>query len=730
VITTFEAGAVFKIIDEATPVLRTLSRGVAKLDEGVEHLRTNLRALGRAPGIGPLADKLGLVNAELSKTLASSAQMPRALGGAFGTLNARLATASANAGKVTASLPAATGEIKLLGDAAGLARTELSGMARSLGLVDRRVGALAATVGTSRPAIASAFSGMSAGASAALADVRALNAQWRALALSVGAASRALRLPGARPSALPRGGGGRGGGFHVSGMSQKIPGGHVYFHGGNNAAMAGLGALAYGVYEESEVEDIAARAMITGQIKVDAGMRETEAFRAIRDVIATTSTATGFSPKEVGEAILTTERQFGGLDFMKRLQIEKTLLPFAAAEARLKETTLPEAFQSLVGLVHMTGTYNPEDLPKLSQAFSYASMITPVELPRFERALSYSLPILHAGMNMDPSSVMFLTAMAETAGITNTKSGTWIREFFARLMPDTRGTKTALEHNRLERSLGLLSASDQPTWFVKDAAGKVDWMSSLSTLSHDMSVALARIPDTERLGVMKQIWGAQGGGFGALMNLPQFVDQLTVLQEKMRSFQGGDTVIEQLTAGSPVQKARNAFADMQNVLMDIGDKVLPPLTVGLETFDSLLKVTTGMLPSTAPAEQDSFFGGLNKALGLGMAEGAVPGAAVGGAVGLFGGFGVGAPVGAGLGAAGGALVGGAYEGGKYIWSALTAPKTEVSIQPGKVAINLDGRQIADAVVPYIVKQGAGPAEGAPYHDPTYSTTPYDVALPL
>jgi hypothetical protein len=693
-ITTFEAGSVFKIIDEATPTLRAMSRGVATFDKAVNAARLNLEKLN-AVKLAPVA-----------------------------------------------------GELKLITDSAIALRPEVAGLSRSLGTLDRRMAVLPGTAKAFSTELTSAFTAISTGATAALADMRALTAETRTLAVSSRAASRAALLPGR--AAAGGGGGHSRGGFHVSGLSQRIPGGHVYFHGGNNAAMAALGALGYGIYEESEIEDIAARAMITGQIKVDAGMRNSAAFQAIRDTIGAVSTQTGFSPKEVGEAILTTERQFGGLDFMKRLDIEKTLLPYAAAEARLKETSLPEAFQALVGLVHMTGTYDPKQLPELARSFAYTSMITPVELPRFERALSYSLPILHAGMNMDPSAVMFLTSMAQTAGITNTKSGTWIREFFARLMPDTSGTKRALEHNRLEQQLGLLDAQNKPTWFVKDAAGKVDWMPSLSNLSRTMSTELAKIPDTERLGVMKQVWGAQGGGFGALMNLPQFVDQISVLAEKMKAFQGGETVLDQLTAGSPVQQARNAFADLQKVLMDIGGIALPPVVRSLEVVDGVLKRIDNVLPKPGTPGGDTVSGmttgaligfGLGKFVGQPLA-GAGIGAFLGGTYALEGWAGI---LGAGAGFAFGNPVVGAKIGGEIgrwwdsdpkredftvgLLSKLEAMFAGVKIESTPVAVNMDGQKVAEIVIKHEAKVGAGPAEGAPYHDPTYSTSPLDFALP-
>lgn len=44
-------------------------------------------------------------------------------------------------------------------------------------------------------------------------------------------------------------------------------------------------------------------------------------------------------------------------------------------------------------------------------------------------------------------------------------------------------------------------------------------------------------------------------------------------------------------------------------------------------------------------------------------------------------------------------------------------------------VNLDGRKVGEAVTKHQVSEGAGPAEGAPYHDATFSTAPLDFAIP-
>jgi hypothetical protein len=110
-----------------------------------------------------------------------------------------------------------------------------------------------------------------------------------------------------------------------------------------------------------------------------------------------------------------------------------------------------------------------------------------------------------------------------------------------------------------------------------------------------------------------------------------------------------------------------------------------------------------------------------------MAEGAVPGAVIGRGIGFLAG-GVGAGPGASLGAAGGAVIGGAYEGAKYIWQYLTQSPNAVRIETSTTPVNIDGRKIAEIVTKYQAKEGAGPPEGAPYHNATQSISPIDFVL--
>lgn len=768
-ITSFEVGSIFKIVDQATPVLSRLLRGVTQLNDVVKATRTNMGALGAVRVTGATTSVRALTNQTLKldgavkavgDRLVTVTAETRTLAGEWRALAAYATEAAAAmraAGSVPVSRPSRAAAANVVAAAASAAQRPALSMPATVPAIGQYIAPAPwgyqlppppSTVGPTGPRIAPPVNPW-AGVAATPPPIGPTGPRIPAGALPPGpppAPPATPRTPpgGRHPPRVP--------GLHVSGISGRIPGGHVYFRGGNNAAMAGAGALAYGIYQEGEIEDIVARALITGQVRLDKDMREMDAFRELRDIIQRGAALGGFQPKEVAHAILTTERQFGGLAFDERMKVLRTLLPAAMTEAKMKDAQLPEAFEALVGLAHMTGTFDPKQLPEIVRGFTYASTITPVPIAQFQRALSYSMPILHAGLDMDPNAIMFLTAMTQTAGVTNTKSGTWIRSFFERLMPSTGISlmRDKGKHNAALRAMGLLDENDKPAWQIKDAGGKVDWMASTIELAKRLQVALAAMPNEERLGKLSQVFGERGGGFGALMNLPQFVEQLPIIAGKMKSFVGGEDLLGELARVSPVQQARNAWADMTNVLMDIAQVALPPLTSALKGFDDLLKSMKDHFPTQGNFAGLPERGSLGEALGKGMGPGAIGGAIIG--------LPFGNPW---VGAAAGALIGGIYTGGRYLlgidddkllvppaknpsvggdgepvlplrpqkqsWNAVPPPD-RITIEPTKVTLNVDGRVLGEVQVTYMAREGNRPIEGSPYFDATHSPLPVDFAL--
>lgn len=612
-------GAVFKLVDEFSSPLQKL---VAGLDAACKQ-STELQAKLDKLGLGVVVTKMESQWEEISKI--SSAGVDKILknmgrlgpesGAIFGqmTEGARISFGEINTsasglstGVVEAMKGLKTGSIAEMQGIGAAAPEALGGVltatvamqsdvlaemrALTTGSIEALRGIGAEAPGLFTPIVLEAATA----ANGAIAELARVNEAVRASVtgmqgMNTEAAAVAARSSGGGAAAAAGAGSGgvgraRHGGPHFGRVGTEIPGGHASLGGG--PAMAAAGVIGYGVYEAAEMRDEVNRLMITGQV-------DAEKWGATRDqlgkLLMDSASLTGFSVKQVGEALSKSERAMSGLDVQTKMSVTKELIPYAAAEARLKETSLAESLQAMVGLAHMTGVYEPDKIRDLARKFSYVSLSTNSSLPQFEKTLSYSMPILRTGMGMDPDTIMALTAVSQNAGITSTKSGTWLRSFFEGSEPAVGGGKAAVKHNNALRDMGLLDNNDMPTWKVTGADGRTDWNASVAKQGGIIQQHLAGVPIDQRMGVVKNIWGERGGASASMLSMSTFVDQFVTLAGKIQKFQGGADALEEYAKDNPLQKGREAWRDFQNLLIDIGDKALPLVNSALTNLDIVLK---------------------------------------------------------------------------------------------------------------------------------------------
>jgi hypothetical protein len=469
-----------------------------------------------------------------------------------------------------------------------------------------------------------AFTSIDTGASTAQKETASLAAEWRTVTKEVqaaGAAMRGINLgaasamagPGINPRQRIAGahGGGGGGGLHVSSFGIPTPGGHAYLRGGGNAAMVGGGALAYGLYEQAQLEDA------TFQMLWHAAMPPTDANKAkFRELIQSTASQTGFSYHDIAEAATNEIRLMKGAPGAG-IDILPEMLRAAATESRLKGTGLKESMATLVEMAHMTKEYSPEEIKALAPVFGFLSTANPATLPQMGRAASYAMPTLQSALHMDPADVLYETTAIARAGATNTKSGTWVRSAFERaLPPDPRlvGKKTYEARMLAMRSLGLVDEAGKST--VLDPTGDhLDIDKFLNTVRQKADT----LSTVDRNNFVKAVFGEQGARGVDLMMSPQVLAQTQELKREFPEFKSRySTFMEDYSAQSPVQKARQTWEDLTNVLSDIGTIALPPVIAGLRVLDSTLKGVAAVLPKGGPSH-----------LSTGIAAGAATGAGAG-----------------------------------------------------------------------------------------------------
>jgi len=613
-------GAVFKLLDEFSSPLRKLVAGLDAAGKQSTELQVKLDKLGlggvvakmrgewsemdrdASAGVdrilktmGWLGPEAGAIFGEMTKgarasfeeIVTSASGLSTEVAGTFGVLRS---AAVAELGGIGVATPEAFASIDLA--ATGLSSdvlTRFAGLRTGAVAELQGIGAAApelfqpivsAATAASEEAIGS-IGRINEAIKASVAEMRGLNTEAAAVAARSSGGGMAAAGAGAGSNRVGRA---RHGGPHFGRVGTEIPGGHASLGGG--PAMAAAGIIGYGVYEAAEMRDEVNRLMITGQV-------DAEKWGATRDqlgkLLMDSASLTTFSVKQVGEALSKSERAMSGLDVQTKMSVTKELIPYAAAEAKLKETSLAESLQAMVGLAHMTGVYEPDKIRDLARKFTYVSLSTNSSLPQFEKTLSYSMPILRTGMGMDPDTIMALTAVSQNAGITSTKSGTWLRSFFQGSEPAVGGGKAAVEHNNALRDMGLLDRDDMPTWKVTGADGKTDWNASVAKEGGIIQQHLAGVPIDQRMGVVKNIWGERGGASASMLSMGTFVDQFVTLAGKIQKFQGGADALEEYAKDNPLQKGREAWRDFQNVLIDIGNTTLPTVNSALTNLDIVLK---------------------------------------------------------------------------------------------------------------------------------------------
>lgn len=417
--------------------------------------------------------------------------------------------------------------------------------------------------------------------------VSSLTNKIRALNTELGATSALAKGAGSSLGMMGAG----GGTYFVGGTGERGSSDGRSGAFGRNMGRAGVVAgagLAYGMYQNAKMDDAITRILLTSQVPVSADMRYSAQYKALKDIIQSVSLQTGIGIGDVEEGAVNVVRMMAGFPLPQREGVLKKVLSFAALEHRLKPSvSMQEASQSMVGLMHMSGVYKPDDLEKLSRTMMGISLVTPLNMQAIERAASYAVPVLQAGMNIDPKEVMGLMAMMQRSGIINTKSGTWARSFFTGLIPGTFGSGLFKETKQSKAllAMGLIDKNGKST--ILNKSGGIDLAKVVST----MSANLERIQPVYRIKEMQQAFGTRGGSFAALLMSDQFKNQWPEIQKFIETLKSEDELLQQLYTGSEVQKAKVAQQSLTVATMNLTTASMGPLSGTIDALNSGLKST-------------------------------------------------------------------------------------------------------------------------------------------
>jgi hypothetical protein len=191
----------------------------------------------------------------------------------------------------------------------------------------------------------------------------------------------------------------------------------------------------------------------------------------------------------------------------------------------------------------------------------------------------------------------------------------------------------------------------------------------------------------------------KGAGASALLSDAAVNEQVKNLRREMDSPEFKNRYagfMRSYQEGSTVQNARTVLQEFNNLMMDIGDKALPPVNKMLGGFKGLLESIRSVLPAgkgvgTTVATR----AGEGALIGTGVGAlfggvGAIPGAAIGGILGTAEGF---------METYGGKSGMGIDKGGSYTSPGKTghAAQPKAQLAPITLNLNLDGRTLGTAM---------------------------------
>lgn len=508
----------------------------------------------------------------------------------------------------------------------GLASVRMGGLSTSLFGIDRRMTSIADKSATLRTAMVDNMEAVTTSMGEAAAMAVTFSAAMTEAATAARAIGSANLAGGGRlPSVGGGGAGGGAGGLHVKSNIPVGPMTHARL--GMTPVLAAAAAVGYGAYEEANAEHSAMRMMFTAGLPIGGGPGDTN-IEQIRSLVQSTMTNTGRSPDEVEKALVSSARLMGGMDFKKRMGVMPDIMAFAGQEAILKDVPMDQAATSLVELMHMTGQYEPDQMRAAAAKLAYISTISPLSLSGITKSASFAVPTLRAGLGMDPNGLLLLQGALQSAGITNTKAGTWEESFFRRLDPKTSLPGIVTKHGKDNQTkalkdLGMIDSKGKDVGL--QMARNNDWR--LFDILHEHMTSLDKAHPGAGMVAMQMAFGAQGARFGSMVQSDQFRQRLPGLIQDSEKFKTGPETLKSFLDNDPVIKFQSAMRELQSVLMDVGKVALPTIIQDLNMFNGVLTSIKGTIEQFIPlAKAGEDLAKLSKAQTKGLAEAGPAGA--------------------------------------------------------------------------------------------------------
>jgi hypothetical protein len=358
----------------------------------------------------------------------------------------------------------------------------------------------------------------------------------------------------------PGGGGGRpGGGEGSAGPS----GGRAATEPRSSATSTAVGAagagLAFGIYENAKLNNIVTRAVVTDGTPAS---EQAAAVDAYMKRIRADAGQYGFAAQglpDFAESYLSASRLLRGMPTAGRMSIIDTIMPYAAQESSLKGISLDESMKAFIGAAHMSGAYDQKSIESILPALINTSLSTNASMQKIENAAGYAVPILRTGLGIEPSKVFTMIAMMQRAGISNSKSGTWIADLFMNAIPKNFGAGLFHSTNQIKalKELGLMDGHDKLTYL--DSKGGIDPLKMLDIAARHAAL----LTPIERASASKQAFGTQGARALSIFTDPKMMAMLPVLEAAMTTLENPQKTLDQVKSGNAAAQAKQTVTNLE-----------------------------------------------------------------------------------------------------------------------------------------------------------------------
>jgi hypothetical protein len=355
------------------------------------------------------------------------------------------------------------------------------------------------------------------------------------------------------------------------------------------------GILGFGALEEAEMEGkIANMFASSGIAKPGVAMKDDPRFAQIRGQILEAYALSGKPLADIEDAYVEGVRLSSPLPMEQRLSMLARILPNAMLESQLKgQTSVDEATKTMIGYAHQMGKYGGDDIDKFGEHFAYLSTTTDATLSQSMRASSYVIPMLRT-LGFDPMQLVSMQTAMQRAGITSTKSGTWLENMFQRSFPGSLPDNPSSMQRRAfgqhisdMQHLGLLDDSDKQTFL--DEQGHPDVFKFMEILGKKIRT----MDPNEEQAIFKRLYGLQGEKAAAFFGDATTQSVMGMARGDEQKFLTSEAAWKWQQENNPMVEMRRDWAELNIQLLDIGKISLPLVTGALTGFATILKAIVG-----------------------------------------------------------------------------------------------------------------------------------------